>query len=160
MKINKKKAKIQREVIEKKLKPWGKVRDDKKPPSGWLKAIRGSLGISTYQLGKLMGVNQATALRYEKREVEGKITLDILRKVAEAMNCQLVYAIVPKEPHSKLDDIINEHSKSLALKILKRTEYTMQLEKQGTGTSHTELKQLVKELKDNMDSRIWDKGKT
>ena len=153
-----KKAKIQREVIEKKLKLWKKVRDDKKPPSGWLKAIRGALGMSTYQLGRLMGINQATALRYEKREIEGRITLDILKKAAEAMDCQLVYAIVPKNPHSKLDDIINEHSKNLALKILKRTEHTMQLEKQGTGISQTELKRLIKELKDNMDSRIWDKG--
>lgn len=158
MKIDKKKTKAQRDVIEKKLKSWRGVRSDKAPPSGWIKAIRGALGMSTYQLAKLMGINQATALRYEKREADGKVTLDVLKKAARAMDCKLVYAIVPNEQHSSLDDIINEHAEDFALKILKRVEHTMQLEKQGTGTSKSELKRLIKELKDDVDSRIWDRG--
>ena len=105
-----------------------------------------------------MGVNQATALRIEKREAEGKVTLDILKRAADAMDCKLVYAIVPKEQYSNLDDIINEHAESFARRILKRTEHTMQLEKQGTGSNKSELKKMVKELKDDVDSRIWDKG--
>ncbi len=158
MKINKKKTKTQRDVIEKKLKGWRAVRSDKTPPSGWIKAIRGALGMSTYQLAKLMGINQATALRIEKREAEGKVTLDILKKAADAMDCKLVYAIVPKEKYSSLDEIINVYAEGFARKILKQTQHTMQLEKQGTGTSTSELKKMIKELKDDVDSRIWDKG--
>jgi predicted DNA-binding mobile mystery protein A len=158
MKINKNKIKAQRDVIEKKLKGWRSIRSDKTPPSGWIKAIRGALGMSTYQLAKLMGINQATALRIEKREAEGKVTLDILKKAADAMDCKLVYAIVPKEQYSSLDDIINEHAEGFARNIIKRTEHTMQLEKQGSGSSKSELKKMVKELKDDVDSRIWEKG--
>ncbi len=158
MKIDKKKIKTQRDVIEKKLKLWRRVFRDKIPPSGWIKAIRGTLGLSTYQLAKRMKVNQATALRIETREAEGKVTLDVLKKAAEAMDCKLIYAIVPRDPYSSLNDIINKHAENFARKILNRTEHTMQLEKQGTGRNEYELKQMVKELKDNMDSRIWDKG--
>jgi len=158
MKINKKATKAQRDVIEKKLKDWKRARSNKTPPSGWIKAIRGALGMSTYQLAKRMGVNQTTTLRVEQREAEGKVTLDVIKKAAEAMDCKLIYAIVPKEQYSSLDDIINEHAEDFARKILKRTEHTMQLEKQGTGVSKSELKKMVKELKDDMDSRIWNKG--
>ena len=157
MKIDKKRTKRQRDIIEKKLKTWRPIKSDRTPPSGWIKAIRGALGISTYQLAKLMGVNQATALRYEQREIEGKVTLDIIKKAAEAMDCKLVYAITPNESYSSLDDIINARAKTFALKILKRAEHTMQLEKQGTGSNKSELNRLIKELKEDVDSRIWDK---
>ena len=149
---------MQRQIIEKKLDNWGPLKSEKAPPSGWIKAIRGALGMTTYQLAKLMGVTQAAAIGYEKREADGKITLDKLSKAAEAMDCKLVYAIIPKDQYSSLNDIIDTHAEDFARKILKRTEHTMQLEKQGTGSNKSELKKMVKELKDDVDSRIWDKG--
>lgn len=158
MKTNKKKLLMQRQIIGKKLDNWRSLKMEKAPPSGWIKAIRGALGMTTYQLAKLMGVTQAAAIGYEKREADGKITLDKLSKAAEAMDCKLVYAIVPKDQYSSLDDIIDTHAEEFARKILKRTEHTMQLEKQGTGSSKFELKKMVKEIKDDVDSRIWDKG--
>lgn len=158
MRIDKKQTQIKRVVIEKKLESWKGARSNKTPPAGWIKAIRGALGMSSNQLGKLIGVNQATALRYEQREAEGKITLDVLKKAAIAMDCKLIYAIVPKDECSSLEDILNERAENLALRILKKAEHTMQLEKQGTGESKTELKRLVEELVNDVDSRIWDKG--
>lgn len=147
----------QRKLIEKKLLSWQAISHDKKPPSGWVKAIRMSLGMTTSQLAKLMGINQATALRYEKREAEGKITLETLRKAAEAMNCKLVYALVPREPHKSLNDILNEKATELAFSILSRTEHSMQLEKQGTGLNKSEVKELAEDLVNSLDKRIWNK---
>ena len=106
-----------------------------------------------------MGINQATALRYEQRETEDKITLETLSKVAEAMDCKLVYAIVPREPHKNLKDILNKHASELALDILKRTEHTMKLEIQGTGLSKLDAENLAEELVENVDGRIWDREK-
>lgn len=158
MRTNKKKLLLQRQIIEKKLNNWEPLKGEKTPPSGWIRAIRGALGMTTYQLAKIMGVTQAAAIGYEKREADGKITLDKLSKAAEAMDCKLVYALVPKDQFSSLDDIINVHAEDFARRILKRTEHTMQLEKQGTGNSKSEIKRMVKELKDEVDSRIWVKG--
>ncbi len=159
MRTDKKKMSIQREMIEKKLRPWLKLRAEKPPRSGWIKAIRGALGLTTYQLANLMGVNQATALRLEQREAGGKATLESIGKVANAMGCQLVYAIVPQDRFSSLDAIISLRADRLAETILERVEHTMRLEKQGTGFTKTEKKKLVEKLKRDMDVRIWDERK-
>lgn len=157
MKVDKYRIKTQRAIIVQKLKEWDLVRMDRVPPSGWIKAVRGALGMTTSQLGKLMGVNQATALRYEQREIDGKVTIDTLRRAADAMKCKLVYAIVPSEEYPDLESIVRENAKSLALKVLNKTEHTMKLEKQGTGKSNQELEKLIEEIINDVDSRIWDK---
>jgi predicted DNA-binding mobile mystery protein A len=155
MKINKKSLLSQRELTEKKLKKWLPLRSDKRPPSGWVKAIRGALGLSTYQMGRLMGVNQATVTRLEQRERQGGATIEAIQKAAQAMNCKLIYAIVPNDEYRNLDAILNEKAEHLALKTLQRVDHSMSLENQGSGTSKTEVQKLAKELKNAIDPRMW-----
>jgi len=159
MKTNKKDLINQRRIIEQKLKPFVKMRTNP-PPSGWLKAVRGALGCNTRQLADLMGVLHSSVQRLEKREQEGKATLELLEKAASAMNCKVVYAIVPKEPYDSLDEILTEKSKKLASDLLKKVDHTMRLEQQGTERSKEQLEQLAKDLKESLDSRIWDSLKT
>ena len=42
-----------------------------------------------------MGVTQPTVQRLELSEAEGAIQLKSLRRAAEALDCDLVYALVP-----------------------------------------------------------------
>jgi transcriptional regulator with XRE-family HTH domain len=65
--------------------------------SGWLKKAREASLLSTRLVAQRMGIQQSAYHRLETAEIEGKLTLRNLKKCAEAMNCELVYAIRPKE---------------------------------------------------------------
>ena len=70
----------------------------KSPPKGWIKALREGLGMPASYLARLMDVEQSTIKRYEEAEASGAISLKTLQKVAEALGCELKYALVPKVP--------------------------------------------------------------
>jgi len=158
MKTNRKKLKNQRYIIEKKIIPWKKLRVEKRPARGWLKAIRGALGINTRQLAKRCGVQHSSILRIEKNETQDTVSIESLKKMASAMNCQLVYAIVPKIGYNSLEKIIDHQAELLAHRLIKKARHTMQLEAQGISARETknQIRELVSELKDKMDSRIWE----
>jgi predicted DNA-binding mobile mystery protein A len=157
MKTNKKSLISQRTLIEKKLRPWTALRTDNIPRSGWIKAVRGALGMNTRQLAERVGVEQSNITRLEEREPSGKVTLERLAKAADAMNCRLIYAIVPNDRYSDLDAIIDERARDLAQQLVRTTEHSMRLEKQGASDDDLakEVHSLANELKSKMDSRIW-----
>lgn len=64
---------------------------------GWLREIRVALGISSMELAKKLGINRSEIYREEEREAGKRISLAVLERVAEAMDCRLVYAVVPKK---------------------------------------------------------------
>ena len=156
--MKKKKLKNQRLIIEKKISPWKKLRTEKRPPNGWLKAVRGALGMSTRQLAKKCGVHHSTILRIEKNEVQNKVSIESLKKIASAMDCQLVYAIVPQVKYNNLEEIIDKQAMFLARKLIKKAAHTMQLESQGISSKEIEnqTRKLANELKYKMDSRFWE----
>lgn len=160
MKTNRKKLKNQRIIIEKKINPWKKLRTERRPPRGWLKAVRGALGINTRQLAKRCGVQHSSILRVEENETQDKISIESLKKLASAMNCQLVYAIVPKTGYNSLEEIVNHQTQLLAHKLMKQVDHTMRLEAQGTSSKEiqSQTRKLANELKDKMDPRIWEKS--
>lgn len=65
-------------------------------PDGWLKAVRTALGISAETLAKRMGVSNFDVYQLEKSEARGGIQIRSLQRAAEAMGCELVYALIPK----------------------------------------------------------------
>jgi predicted DNA-binding mobile mystery protein A len=69
-----------------------------RPPCGWVQKIRLALGMSTAELGVRMSISQSRASRLERSEVEETIRFSTLRRAAEALNCSLVYVLVPNEP--------------------------------------------------------------
>ena len=160
MRTNKKSLISQRTLIEKKLRSWTALRADNVPGGGWIKAVRGALGMNTRQLAERVGVEQSGITRLEERERSGNITLERLVKVAEAMNCKLIYAIVPNDRFVDLEAIIDERARDLAQQLVRRTEHSMRLEKQGADDDDLakEVDSLASQLKLKMDSRIWGNG--
>ena len=69
-----------------------------RPPRGWVRAIRDALGMTSLQLGRRLGVSQARCIQIERAELEGSLTINSLEKVAQALGCTLVYALVPNTP--------------------------------------------------------------
>ena len=144
--------------MENKIRPWKKLRGDKRPPNGWLKAIRESLGLNTRQLADRLGIQHSSVLRLEKREVQGKATIESLAKTAKAMNCQFIYAIVPKTGFNNLNEIIDQQANTLANYLVKKAGHNMKLESQGISTKETkkQISQLASQLKSKMNSRLWE----
>ena len=157
MRTNKKSLIGQRTIIEKKVRPWTTLRNDKVPRSGWLKAVRGALGVTTRQLAERVGVRQSNITRLEEREPSGRVTLELLARAAEAMGCKLIYAIVPADGYSDLEAIIDERARTVAGELVRKTEHSMRLEKQGTEAVDraTQVTELTNDLKSKMDPRIW-----
>jgi predicted DNA-binding mobile mystery protein A len=61
-----------------------------------MRAIRDAIGMSGVQLAKKLGVRPQTIEAFERSEATGAIQLKTLRRAAEALDCTLVYALVPK----------------------------------------------------------------
>ena len=54
--------------------------------------------MSTVELAQRLAVAQPQIRQLERGEIEGTIRLSTLRRVAAALNCQLLYVFVPDEP--------------------------------------------------------------
>ncbi len=63
---------------------------------GWLKLVREALLTSTNQAAKACGVSKTTYIRLEQSEAAGTINMASLERAAEALGCELVYALRPK----------------------------------------------------------------
>ena len=72
------------------------ARSTPRPAQGWIRAIREALGVSSGELGRTLGVSRQLPLQFEKAEAEDSITLKSLRAVANALDCDLVYALAPR----------------------------------------------------------------
>lgn len=125
-----------------------------RPPRGWVKAIRESLGMTTAQLGKRLGVSQPRAVILEQAEAKGAITLDSLERAAQALDCRLVYALVPRQT---LDAMIEERALRLAKKRLETISHTMALEAQSVeiGDENEQIKRLVQQIVEKAGSELW-----
>lgn len=125
------------------------------PPNGWIKAIREALGMTTRQLAARMGAAPSRVTTIEKAEVTGSTTIKTLREAAEAMNCTLVYAIVPT---STLDDILRDQAAKKADVELARHHHTMRLENQAMDKRDlaAERERLVSDMLAGSLRRVWD----
>jgi len=159
MKTSKKSVLTQRKILETKLKPYLELKELAPPRSGWIKAIRGALGITTRQLGNRVGTNHVGILRLEDRETQGAVTLKSLEKVARAMNCKVVYAIVPEGNYETLEAILDERANRLAERIIREVTHTMKLEDQSVTPEATQghIQELASSLKTQLDPRLWEK---
>jgi len=107
------------------------------PPKGWIKAIREALGMSGVQLAKRLRVKPQAIEALEKSEAAGTIQIKTLRRAAEALDCRLVYALVP---NSSLEGAVRERAHKMAQRDLGRVARTMALEAQATGDSDLEAR--------------------
>jgi predicted DNA-binding mobile mystery protein A len=105
------------------------------PNQGWIRAIRQALGMTAEQLGRRVGISQPTLTGMEASEINGSIRLATLRRVAEGMNCTLVYALVPNAP---LEEIVQERARKVAAAQLRPVEHTMMLENQSLSEAERE----------------------
>ena len=74
--------------VDEKLKPWRDMLPGE-PKTGWIRAIRDALGMSSSQLAKRMGISQQAVTNLEQREAQGSATLSALRAAAAALDLEM-----------------------------------------------------------------------
>jgi predicted DNA-binding mobile mystery protein A len=126
-----------------------------RPPRGWIKAIRESLGMTTAQLARRLGLSQPRVLAIEKAEVSGNLKLATLERAAHALDCRLVYALVPRIP---LESTVEDRARQMAEKRLRAASHSMVLEGQRVEADdeREHLEKLITQLINQPGSRLWD----
>jgi predicted DNA-binding mobile mystery protein A len=126
-----------------------------RPPRGWVRAIREALGMTAAQLGKRLGVSQQRVLAVEKAEASGSITLESLARAARALDCRLVYALIPRKP---LESLVEDRAALRAKKRLISTRHTMALEAQSVEEADeaAQLERLIRNLVAHSGPKLWD----
>lgn len=144
---------LARKNLDKRLNPIRSSNIFARPPRGWVKAIREALGMTAEQMAMRMGVTKPRIYKIEKAEAEGSLTLDSLQRAANALDCELVYALVPKQP---LETTIEQRALLEAKKRMQRTAHTMSLEDQSVDDAdqRKQIEALAKEL-EQTGSLLW-----
>ena len=127
----------------------------RKPPArGWLKLIRESLGLTERQQAQRLGISGATLHKSEQAEADERITLKQLRKLADGLDCELVYALVPRKP---LTEVVRERARAIAFEEVGRITHTMSLEDQRPPDARVnkQIEQRVDELLRSRWSNLW-----
>ena len=146
---------LARKHLDKALIPFRVALAQPRPPKGWVRAIRDALGMTSRQLAARMGFSQSTITGLEQGEEAETITLKSLRQAAEALDCKLVYALVP---NATLDETVRTRARALAQEHLSRIHHTMRLENQALreGELSAELDRLTNSILEGRASRLWD----
>jgi predicted DNA-binding mobile mystery protein A len=137
------------------LARWQKAGELARPPRGWLRTIRDSLGMTAAQLAARLNVSQPRIVEMEKAEQRGAITLDTLERAAQALDCTLIYALVPNG--GSLYGLVREQARKVAAETLSRVDHSMRLE--GQGVSAKMLKEERERLAEQLlrrPRRLWD----
>lgn len=104
----------------------------RKPARGWLRAVRDAIGLKQETVAKKIGVTRPSYADLESSEARGAISLSSLARAAEAMDCELVYFLIPRDAVAKtFEELALRHDPTM--KHLHASEHSMALEGQAVG---------------------------
>jgi predicted DNA-binding mobile mystery protein A len=86
--------------------------------------------MSQEALATRLHIAKPSLAKLEKNELNETISIGKLAEVARAMDCQLVYALVP---NTTLDQTVHKQAEQVAAKALGYVAATMDLEDQSVG---------------------------
>jgi predicted DNA-binding mobile mystery protein A len=147
---------LQLQQLKNKMLRLASLKEEIVPSTGWIKAIRTSLGMSMQQLGNKLNISKQGVLDIERREKDGSISIKSLREVAHVMDMKLVYGFIPLD--GTLDALIEKKAKELAKQIVMRTAHTMQLEDQANSNERIEaaIRERTAAIQNEMPKILWD----
>lgn len=126
--------------------------NERPPHKGWIRAIRDALGMSREELGDRLGVSQQAVAEFEASEIRGAIQLDTLKRVAESLECDVVYFLIPRR---ELDEMVRDRAMDQARNYLSRVSHHSRLEDQQLDEPR-ELDQLRDLAEHYIDRRgLW-----
>ena len=110
------------------------VRKVLRPRSGWLRAIRISIGLSQQQIAKRLGKTKQHVAYLEAAEASERITVKTLRAAANAMECDLFYVLLPRP--GSLENLSKLLWTDEVQKYVDAVQHTMTLENQSISSAH------------------------
>lgn len=125
------------------------------PRNGWIRAVRQALGMTQPQLAARLQLTRQSLNDLEKAEAAGKITIESLRRVAAALECNLTYALVPDE--GSISATRTRRAEAIADRELKSVAHSMNLEDQGVPARELDRQRqrLVDELLRGSARKLW-----
>ena len=123
-----------------------------RPNKGWIRAIRDALGMSSTELAARMGISQQVVSEIERSERHATVKLKTLSRAANALECELVYALVPR---ASLEETVRARARHKAVRHLAKVAHHGRLESQEVPED--ELAAQVEELTDWFTDRrgLW-----
>jgi predicted DNA-binding mobile mystery protein A len=125
------------------------------PATGWIRTIREALGMSAAQLAQRLGVSRDAVYKLEERETGRNVTLKQLDKAAEALDCEVLYALVPRQ---SLEQTIRDRARHQAEQHLRATNASMGLEAEGVEANDfaTAVSSASSYTEALTDRHLWD----
>ena len=88
---------LARTRLDKELKYYRWAGREENSTQGLLREVRHALGVPTAEILGKIDVNPSVLFRLEQSELRGTISLNGAGGLAQAMGCQLIYAVVPRD---------------------------------------------------------------
>lgn len=148
-------AKLQVRQLDDALKPFFVLKKASIPREGWIKAVRETLGMSLRQLADRTGLSKTSVASIEKSERKGTVQLDSIRRLADGLDCDLMYALVPRQP---LEKTVEFQARAKAKELVDRVSSSMDLEAQGISQEERarQVQELTEEILRNRKRDLWD----
>jgi predicted DNA-binding mobile mystery protein A len=145
---------LQLQQIHDQLSIWKACALSPRPGSGWVRAIRESVGMSAAAFARRLGMSHAGVRKLESSEASDAITLASLRKLAAALDCELQYALVPR---TSLKEMVQRQAETVARERLLPIAHSMALEDQAVEDSlhKLQLAMTAKALLDGSRRELW-----
>jgi predicted DNA-binding mobile mystery protein A len=146
---------IIREQLEATLNLVSKAAKTSRPQKGWIRAVREALGMSGKQFANRLGVKPPRITALEKDEMTGAVTIKKMQEAANALDCDLFYALIPRET---LSEIVRKQADNLAKKRIQRVSHSMLLESQQLSNSEQKkaLNAEVEKILRQMPRELWE----
>ncbi|HML91245.1 mobile mystery protein A [Methyloceanibacter sp.] len=126
-----------------------------RPKDGWIALLRQALGMSGANVAARMDVSRNAIYQAERNEREGAITIAQMRKIADAMDAEFVYAVIPK---GSVEDVIRTQAHRKAEARVRRASSHMALESQSLPSEQTKrrIDDLAEQLVRDMPPDFWE----
>ena len=136
------------------LEIWRTAQLSARPRSGWVRAIRESLGMSAAAFARRLGMTPVGVRKLESAEASDAITLASLRKLAQALDCELQYALVPR---NSLQQQVRDRAEMVARERLRPIAHSMALEDQAVQgpQNKLQLEVAIKDLIEGSRRELW-----
>ena len=110
--------------------------------------------MTTAQLAQRLGVSQPRVVGIEKAEMTSAVTLETLERAAHALDCRLVYTLLPRKP---LETLVEERAILLAKRRLATTRHSMALEGQNVDEAdeQEQIRRMARQLLEKPGSALW-----
>jgi transcriptional regulator with XRE-family HTH domain len=86
-----------RRKLDKELRYYRMAAREEHVTTDLLQAVRQALGVPVAEIARVLQVSKSVVFRLDASERRGRITFKSMTRVATAMGCKMVYALIPRD---------------------------------------------------------------